>query len=230
VTPRSKTTAHNMSDDNQIVARKETLDVSRIFLTYAAYAGDVLETARAADCTIADVLFLAKVEDWDTKLSELKIPTNGSDNKGNPQEELKKRNRMACYIQALRLRGLIDRTLKQIYENQENLEKFCIERDKRGEPFFSMRPLKDLMDSAERVHALMYRALGDVITKEEKDGEGKDQFPALKELHLTVIQQMNKMGAEELEEMKIKPAEKEAGTNAPEKATGYLDVRDALGD
>lgn len=212
-----------------VAARKQRLDVSKIFLSYAAYCGDVLSTARACDCTIADVQWLSTVEDWPSKLRDLQISPAARSAKDITAalNSTRERARIACYVQALRLRGLIDQTLKQIYEDPENILKYCQERDKRGNAFFSTKPLKELTDATEKVHSLIYRALGDVITDEERNRSPEVNVANLKELHLTVINAMSETPGSNpinLPELKAIDNKDEAAH-----AGGYIDVDAALG-
>jgi len=213
-----------MNDDDALVSRKESLDVSKIFLSYMASGGDAIATAKLAECALDDVLFLARSEVWDRKMEAIGILRGGS-----PEDRLsatKGQNRMALFIQAQRLRGIVDLTLKQVYENEENVGQFCQERNKRGEPFFSTKPLRELVDSAEKIHSMLYRALGDFASKDES--KGTPGANAVRDLHLTVIQQLQQTGGT-VPERELVLAEKRHGTTGPQQASGYLDVDAVLG-
>lgn len=164
---------------------KERLDVSKIFLAYLATCGDVVLAADIAECSISDVLYLAKSELWDIKLAESQRARGGTLDKA--KEKGREINRMANYIQATRLRSLIDKTLHWIYENPENINKFCQETNKQGNKFFSTKPLLDLAKAAESVQSMTYRSLGDSMPKGEN---AMGQLGSIRDLHLTVIEAM----------------------------------------
>lgn len=208
--------------DADLPSRKETLDVSKIFLTYLATFGDVVKTADVAECKIADVLYLAKVERWDTKLSECSIAR--AENPTKAKELTREVNRTGNYVQALRLRAIIDKTLQWIYENENNVGQFCQEVNKQGRTLFSTKPVLDLTKAAEAVHAMTYRALGDTVAKEDEGGTGP--LADLRSLHLTVINHMQKTG--QIPEEEIKRAEKASQSNAAVEEIGFLDVNSAL--
>jgi hypothetical protein len=205
--------------DADLPARKESLDVSRIFLAYLATCGDVAQTADIAMCKIADVLFLARTEMWDQKLSESQLSRGPSPEKA--KDRAREVNRMANYIQAIRLRALIDKSLQWIYENEENVHKFCSEVNKQGNRVFSTKPVLDLAKAAETVQGMTYRALGDVVA----DEAGPGSLGSIKELHLHVIDAMRNS---EQAEPELKLAEKALKTDTAKQTIGYLDVGSAL--
>lgn len=207
--------------DNDLPSRKETLDVSKIFLAYLATCGDVLQTATVAQCRVADVLYLAKAELWDAKLNESQIARGPTPEKA--KERGREINRMANYIQSVRLRAIIDKTLQWIYENEENVTKFCQEVNKQGNKVYSTKPILDLVKAAESVHAMTYRSLGDTVAKEEGS---IGPLGNIKELHLHVIEAMKNSG--QLPDEHLKQAEKVNQTDVAVKSVGYLDVNTAL--
>lgn len=205
---------------NEIIPTpKELLDVSKIFLAYLANHGDVLATAQTANVEIADVLYLAKVELWDLKMEKQGIP------RGSVSKETKARaldlNRMANYIQALRLRGTVDKILQFIYEDPANIQRFCTEIDKRGIPIPTTKPVLDLVKAAEVCHALTYRALGDVVEKLE--GGGDLDTRNIKALHLTMIQHFGDKGPVDLKVAEPILQAASAKTVDPQTAARYLD-------
>lgn len=209
-----------MSDEEtQLAIRtKDELDVSKIFLTYLAACGDIEKTAVAADCTISEVVYLAKTEQWDLKMQQQALRP-AKDFK-SAQQQAREVNRMACYVQALRLRGLIDETIHHLYENgTESLEHFCTEKKRDGSTFFTTKPLLELVKSAEAAHALLYRALGDVVAAKDSPA---DAFKNLSSLHMTVVQQLSNAESARAAEPVLKAAERV--TAAPSEVFGYLDA------
>jgi len=207
-----------MSDINTLATLKATKDISRIFLAFMVSNGDLKETARLTGESIHTVSLLARAEHWDQKLEE-----NGmgalAGTEDSDKEAAKSWARATCYIQALRLRGVVDKVLHQIYENEENVEKFCTERDKRGNPFLSMKPLKELVDAAERCHQMLYRAVGDAAPKASTSGRG-GVGASIENLHLHIIKQMQDQKPIPVE--KVKEIEEEVPNPVPT-VLGYLD-------
>lgn len=209
----------NDSTSIEVQDRKARLDVSRLFLTYLATFGDAAETARTSRVPVEDVQWLARVECWDSKMKELNFFPEKTKEKS--VESLRGRNRVALYVQAVRLQGILDAAICQIYEHPENVEKFCMERDKRGNPFLSMRPLKEMVEATERVHSMMYRALGDAAPKAVTAGElSPKTILNVKELHMSVIQTMT--AAQELNQTALEPAIKQVGALQPVEA--FLEI------
>jgi hypothetical protein len=213
------------NDTEALASRKEALDVSKIFLSFLACGGDAVATCQLAECELDDVLWLSKVELWDRKLQTYGVVPGETDEQS--LERTRRRNRMSLYIQAQRLRGIVDQTLHQIYENTDNLMAYSQERDKKGKPFFSTKPVRELVDAAEKIHGMLYRSLGDVVDRDDK--KGPRALDSVRELHLTVIQQLQSAGGS-VPEADLKRAEDVAGTAAPREAIGYLDVESALSD
>ena len=161
--------------------RKEQLDVSKIFLAYLVACGDPVRTAQIAQCGTEDVLYLARTELWDAKLEQQSVL------KGATPEEARQRtrelNRATCYVQALRLREIVDRTLAWCYEDEKNILNFCTERDKQGMPVFSTKPVLELVKAAEVCQSMLYRALGDTVVKTDVAASGN----SLKDLHRLMV-------------------------------------------
>jgi len=168
-----------------LAGRKEELDVSKIFLSYLAACGDVVRCSQVAKCTIADVLFLERSECWAAKLSEVSIVPGQS--KDDAAEATREINRAACHVQALRLKALIDQTLKWIYDEPGRVCQFAQEIDKKGNSHFSTKPVLELVKAAESAHAMLYRSLGDKpLGGQPLAGERSK----VTDVHLSVVQLM----------------------------------------
>lgn len=200
---------------------KDQLDVSKIFLAYLSCGGDAVQTASVAEVELDDVLSLARSEMWDLKIQQRALsPAKNKDDAASRAREI---NRMACYVQALRIRGLIDETIHHLYDNgTAALESFCTEERRDGTSFFTTKPLLDLTKAAEAAHAMLYRALGDVVAKDDGASTGLKNLTAL---HMTVVGHMQNAGAEGLRaaEPALKAAEKTFNLDAPRSVIGYLD-------
>lgn len=196
---------------------KEELDVSKIFLAYLVACGDPIRTAQIALCKVEEVLFLAKTELWDKKLADRGVVTGDPENAKRQTQEL---NRAACYVQAIRLRALIDRTIHHLYENEDNVQIFCQEKTKSGKNVFSTKPLLDLVKAGEACQQMLYRSLGDFVAKEATGGAGG----SLKDLHRYVTEAMGHLPPDAVDKMKV--VEK---TDPAKEVLGYLDADQALG-
>lgn len=197
-------------------ALKETLDVSKIFLAYLAAGGDAARTALIAQCKVDEVLFLAKTEFWDAKLEQQGVIRGQT--AGEAKERTREINRAANYVQSLRLRALIDKTIQWIYENEENIAKFNQETNKQGKKVFSTKPLLDLTKAAEACQTMLYRALGDTVSKEEGGSGGGAN---LRDLHKLVIDlQQNLPPGTPIDSIRL--AEKVPADPA-QSVVGYLD-------
>lgn len=199
---------------------KEELDVSKIFLAYLVANGDPIRTAQIAQCKVEEVDFLSRSELWDRKLADRGIAAGGSPE--DARERTKELNRATNYVQAIRLRALIDKTIKWIYENDENILKFNTETNKQGGKVFSTKPLLDLVKAGEVAQQMIYRSLGDVV---EKGAGGLSAAAGLKELHRYVTDAMSHLPAGALPE--LKSVEK---TDPAAEAIGYLDADAVLND
>ena len=93
-------------------------------------------------------------------------------------------NRAHSYVQAQRLRKLIDRTVDYLEANPEQLAQALVSTTKEGEPVFSAKPLVELTKAAEAAHNMAYRALGDKVAT-EAEGVSLDS-EKIKNLSLTI--------------------------------------------
>ena len=202
------------------IPRKELLDVSKIFLAYLVACGDPVRAAQIAQCGTEDVLYLARTELWDAKLEQQAVL------KGATPEEARQRtrelNRATCYVQALRLREIVDRTLAWCYEDEKNILNFAIETDKQGKKVFSTKPVLELVKAAEVCQAMLYRALGDTVIKTDAGGGGN----SLKDLHRLMVAMGDHLAGPE--DRKVELA-KDVSLPLREKNPKFLDAENALG-
>lgn len=191
-----------MSDfSNSEVSRKEQLDVSKIFLAYLVSHGDPIRTSQIAQCDPKDVLYLATSELWDSKLAEKGVLRGAS-----PEEAralTRELNRATNYVQALRMRELVDRTIKWCYDDEKNILNFCIEVDKQGKKIFSTKPVLELVKAAEVAQTLLYRALGDVIPRDGTSGGGAGSGNSLKDLHKLITAMGDHLTAPKQAEVRV---------------------------
>lgn len=205
-------------------SRKEQLDVSKIFLAYMVAHGDPMRAAQIAQCNPEDVLFLATTELWDSKLAQQAIL------KGATPEEARERtrelNRATNYVQALRMRELVDRTIKWCYEDEKHILNFCTEVDKQGKKIFSTKPMLELAKAAEVAQNLLYRALGDVIPRDGQTGANPGN--SLKDLHRLMVAMGDHLsGPDKLQRNPVTLAAETVAVEEPK--TEFLDADTALG-
>ncbi len=211
------------------VPRKELLDVSKIFLAYMVSHGDIRRTAQVAQCGADDVVYLASTELWDQKLAQQSVLTGASPEEA--RERTRELNRATNYVQALRMRELVDRTIKWCYEDEKNILNFCIEIDKQGKKIFSTKPMLELVKAAEVAQNLLYRALGDVIPRDGVTGANPGN--SLKDLHRLMVAMGDHLTGtkqSEVHVVPIDPAQPENASTVLKPKPQFLDADAALDD
>jgi hypothetical protein len=160
---------------------KDAWDVSKIFLTYSAFGGDVQRTAYALEMPVETVRDFAVSEQWESKLAEL------TKAKGDSKEAQIQINRAINFVQATRLRSVLDKVLSQLTgkTGEELVELLTVVRSSESgsSSEIKMRPLTDLVKALESTQLMTARALGDTEAERPKDtGEQKGSSIALKVL------------------------------------------------
>lgn len=167
---------------------KSKIDVARAFLAFASFAGDLEKTAYACNLPVETIQYLAADENWSAKISAAVAARS----KGKGDDFEKNINRTINYVQAHRLRELVDKVLVRVTESKESLDEFLTEtkvgRDGVTENFCG-KGLVDLAKAMEIAQTLTYRALGDVPTDREEPGKEKNN--ALKGIGLDVMKALN---------------------------------------
>ena len=162
-------------------------DPVQVFLTYMQFAGNVEQTAAVLDLDTSSVKALEVAGNWKGKIEELVRLSEGKE----PGEFKIAINRGVNFIQADRLRRLLDRVLTSLSNMpDEELIGLLTTTGPKGASF-STRPLTDLTKAAAEAQAMTRLALGDVGagTLAEEDSKGSD-------IALSVMKAMN--GAAEL--------------------------------
>ena len=143
---------------------KNTLDVSRIFSTYLAFGGDLARTSQICDDVDPRAIHqLAAAERFAEKLEHLDYM------KGDDRDTQSKINRRVNYIQAHRLRTIIDKVLNDLEQKTpDELLKAMTVRTSNGLEF---KPslLTDLAKAAEVAHLMTQRTLGDTPAEQARD-------------------------------------------------------------
>lgn len=141
----------------------ETIDRSAMFLTYLAFLGDPHRTAAALMIDPGRVVEAARFEGWDKKVAHLRSVQSEM----GPDEFLRELNRVVNFVQAVRLRAIMDRVLQRLVSDT-GLDAFLTTYG-RDHSNTSPKALLDVVKCCEAVHRLTYTALGDVPSKSTLD-------------------------------------------------------------
>lgn len=148
----------------------ETIDRSAMFLTYLAFMGDIHRTAAALMVEPAKVKAAAEFEQWDKKVAHLKSVKSGM----GPDEFLRELNRVVNFVQALRLRSVMDKLILKVSGDEATFDDFvtkqtkdCTNRDPAA--------LLGVIRCVEAVHRMTYAALGDIPGKTDLERGDKDK-------------------------------------------------------
>jgi hypothetical protein len=137
------------------------LDREQAFLIYATFTGDLERTAAALNVRPMDVLRVADEENWNEKLKPI-LELSKSAKPGDVEKAI---NRALNFVQAHRLRMIIERIIKRLTGmSADELEEYVFAaRDEDGKRFskLSTRAVADLSSALEKCHAMSYLALGD---------------------------------------------------------------------
>lgn len=177
-----------MSEDAKFAEFKQRIDVAQVFLCYMATIGDVEKTALALELDPAFVTWLANQEGWSDKVRRLTVMSKS----GKPGDFERAQNRALNYIQAHRVRTLIDRVLVELVkEDPDRLAERFKSIDRSGKPNgISARFFADITAALDKVHQLSYYALGDSVGERldrAKDGDGA----SVNDIHVALIQALN---------------------------------------
>jgi len=137
---------------------KNELDVSQIWQTYVAFNGDADKTACALDIPVNDIRDLASAENWAAKIADWNRLREG-----DPRESQIQINRAINYVQAHRMRSILDKVVTYLSEaDGEKLVQRLTVNTKNG-PELKTRALTDLVKAAEACQLMTSRALGDTV-------------------------------------------------------------------
>jgi len=150
----------------QIVApiSPEVVDRSAMFLTYLAFMGDVQRTAAALMVDPVRVSEAAEFEGWDKRVKHLL----GVKSDMGPDEFLRELNRVVNFVQAVRLRSIMDEVLKRVQGPESSLDDFLTQSTKDVSNR-SAKGLLEIIKCCEAVHRMTYTALGDLPGKRSLD-------------------------------------------------------------
>jgi hypothetical protein len=166
----------NPETSSKLVLLPAGVNPTSLFLLWQHLGGNDRLTAAAAGLDIKIVKALSHDFCW-TDLAQGRL--------GMKDEKTEKEvNRAHSYVQAQRLRKLIDRTVDYLEANPNQLASALISTTKDGEPVFSAKPLVELAKAAEAAHSMAYRALGDKVAV-DADGVAPDA-DKIRNLSLTI--------------------------------------------
>ena len=166
---------------------KRTIDVSKVFLAYMTFVGDVERTAAALDMHPDTVRQLAEQEGWHGKIQRVNALTKS----GQPGDYERGVNRALSFVQAHRIRLLLDRVLRR-YEDltDDELDARLETVGRGGTRAFSCRFMADFTAAMEKAQHLAYLALGDSLAEREMRGKPDDEVEATT-IHAAVIAALN---------------------------------------
>jgi hypothetical protein len=178
-----------MTPDHAAFAeQKKRTDCAQIFLMFMATVGDVERVALALEIDPAFVGWLAEQEGWADKIRRVSVMSKG----GKPGDWERAQNRCLNFVQAHRVRMLIDRLILHLFKmTPEELATKMSSMQKNGSLNLSGRFFADIMSALDKVHVLSYYALGDSVGErlERTREEGQDRSVA--DIHAALIAALN---------------------------------------
>jgi len=169
---------------------KRLIDVAKVFQTYITFNGDIDRTAAAIDMPREDVRKLAESEQWTEKIKEWNELRDG--NNKDLQVQI---NRAVNFVQAHRLRNVVDRIIQYFNNLQEQqLIDLLTESTPKGSKF-NTRPLTDLVKAAEACHVMSQRALGDSNAPADDNTKGGGSSVALAVMKAMAAAEEKDLGA-----------------------------------
>lgn len=180
-----------MSRESEFLKRKQRTDCAQVFLVFMSLIGDEGRTATALDLEPAFVEWLAEQEGWKEKVRRISIMSKSE----KPGDWERAQNRALNFVQAHRVRLLIDRLLqiltKDSDEDAESLLKRLSTMGKDGHCNISARFFADLTSAMEKVQTLSYYALGDSVAERRDRSEQKGSEVSAAQIHAALLQALN---------------------------------------
>lgn len=174
------------------LAPQPDITENEVYLLYAAFCGDVERTAHAANTTPAEVIKLRDAGGWDTKLRgilELK-------KSGRPGDVERAINRAINFIQAHRLRMLLENILRELHKksSEEIFSMMSTAFDRDGNPVekLSTRAFADLAAAIEKCHAMTYLATNDSAAERKGRNDDFVEGAAMGDIHAKIAAHMSK--------------------------------------
>lgn len=139
----------------------ESVDQARAWMCYAAFGGDTEKASIASKVPLSALLTLEHDFNWPAKLKRLKTGAGES-------EAERVANRAVNYLQAQRMRDVLERALRLIESPDELLQALIKAKIAPGDGSIERidvnpKAVLDLSKALETVQNMSYRALGDRV-------------------------------------------------------------------
>lgn len=145
-------------------------DFAQLFSAYVAFAGDLRKAAAVCNVPYSVAQAAAEREHWQQKLPDFALAgPSGAPGSLELQQQI---NRAVNYIQAHRLRSIIDRVVTRLAAMDTDQLIELLTRTTRAGAEFTARPLTDLVKAAEACQNMTMRALGDSSTNPDESSSG----------------------------------------------------------
>lgn len=163
---------------------KGPVDRGTLLLTYLSFLGDAEKTAAALHTTVVYVRREAVAGGWESQVQRF-VALKQEQGTDALAKEL---NRTVNYVQAVKLRNLLDRVIQRITDEKLSFDDFVSARGKDKDNF-SAKGAVDLVKAVETVHKMTYQALGDSlgerVTSEKDEGAKNVSLSVLRALAAT---------------------------------------------
>lgn len=160
------------------------VDRGTLLLTYLSFLGDAEKTAAALHITVTYVRAQAIKGGWEDQVQRF-VALKQSQGADALAKEL---NRTVNYVQAVKLRNLLDRVIQRLSDEQESFDGFLAHRGKDNDNFSAKAPL-ELVKAVETIHKMTYQALGDSsgerVTDDKNEGAKNVSLSVLRALAAT---------------------------------------------
>lgn len=155
-------------DSNRIPDSPSQTLLTRCYLTFIILGGDVEKTAIACDVSPEFIQQYASSEDWRARLDHCNSLCSPSSR--GPAEIERLINRAALYVQAQRIRRIIDTIISEIEDRLDSpnsrgsmLELFKVQTESGSR--LDLKPLMDLTQSALKLSQMAMTAMCDTPTE-----------------------------------------------------------------
>lgn len=173
------------------------IDRSQAFLVYASFCGDIERTAHALELTPVQVLRVVDEENWTARLK----PILELKKSGKPGDLERAMNRALNFVQAHRMRLIVERAIKHFTGMDEQTFSEMMANGTRftkdGQPALlkmSTRAIADLASALEKAHAMTYQALGDTSQERMRANAPAQAGDSYADMHAQIAQAMAKAG------------------------------------
>lgn len=186
-----------MPENNYVKALEQSvahIDRENAFLLYATFTGDLERTAHALGVRASDVLLVATEEKWNEKLRGI-LDLKKS---GRPGDIERCVNRALNFVQAHRMRMIIERVVKRLTGmTDEELEQYMFTENTLGTDKvprtykkLSTRALADLASAIEKCHSMSYMALNDSAQERVRRNDESGGEVAAGDMHVQIAKAM----------------------------------------